>query len=384
MESIVSTRVLAADGSVAPRIVAWSGATIAAIDDVASRSAALDARDLLVLPGMVDIHGDAFERQIMPRPGVAFDMDIALAETDRQLLANGITTAFHAITYSFEPGLRGAGTVRAFMAAMERLRPALGCDTRIHLRHETYNVDAVEEILGWIAAGQVDLLAFNDHTAALVEKARAGMSMARYVERTGLDPAAFARMVVAAGERAGEIPAANARLAEAARRRGIALASHDDETPAMRAAYRALGCEICEFPKTSATAAAARENGEASVLGAPNVVRGGSQSGGIDAADAIRDGLCDVLTSDYYYPSMMQAALRLVAAGSATIADAWSLVASAPAIAARLVDRGRLAPGLRADIVVVDDSDPRLPRAVAVIVGGRLAILDASRIRYAS
>jgi alpha-D-ribose 1-methylphosphonate 5-triphosphate diphosphatase len=187
-------------------------------------------------------------------------------------------------------------------------------------------------------------------------------------------------MVVAAGERAGEIPAANARLAQAARHRGIALASHDDETPAMRAAYRALGCEICEFPKTSATAAAARENGEASVLGAPNVVRGGSQSGGIDAADAIRDGLCDVLTSDYYYPSMMQAALRLVAAGSATIADAWSLVASAPAIAARLVDRGRLAPGLRADIVVVDDRDPKLPRAVAVIVGGRLTMLDASAV----
>ncbi|MFM8988709.1 MAG: alpha-D-ribose 1-methylphosphonate 5-triphosphate diphosphatase, partial [Alphaproteobacteria bacterium] len=150
---------------------------------------------MLVLPGMVDLHGDAFERQVMPRPGVAFDMDVALAETDRQLVANGITTAFHAVTFSFEPGLRGGDAVRDFMAAMSRLRGRLACDTRVHLRHEAYNIDAVDEILGWIADGAVDLLAFNDHTPPLVEKARTGKSRMRFVERTGLDPAAFAALL---------------------------------------------------------------------------------------------------------------------------------------------------------------------------------------------
>jgi alpha-D-ribose 1-methylphosphonate 5-triphosphate diphosphatase len=98
MNAITSTRVLAADGSLAPRIVTWSGDEITSVESSATTPAAFDAGEMLVLPGIVDIHGDAFERQVMPRPGVAFDMDVALAETDRQLLANGITTAFHAIT----------------------------------------------------------------------------------------------------------------------------------------------------------------------------------------------------------------------------------------------------------------------------------------------
>ena len=380
METLFSRRVLTPDGAVMPATLAWSGQMIVALERDAAPRDGLDAGDFLVLPGMVDLHGDAFERQIMPRPGVAFGMEIALAETDRQLIANGITTAFHAITCSFEPGLRGVETVRSFMTAMARIRAALVCDTRIHLRHETHNVDAVDEILGWIGSGRIDLLAFNDHTAQLVLKARAGLSMARYVDRTGLDPVAFASMILAAGERAGEIPATLSRLAWAALDAGVALASHDDETPEMRASYRALGCRICEFPKTTATAADARAFDEASVLGAPNVVRGGSQSGGIDATEAIRGGLCDVLASDYYYPSMLLAALRLVAHGCMPLAEAWALVSTAPAAAVGLTDRGRLSPGLRADIVVVDDTDPRLPRVVATISGGRMAFVDASRL----
>ena len=382
MNAITSTRVLAADGSLAPRIVTWSGDEITSVESSATTPAAFDAGEMLVLPGIVDIHGDAFERQVMPRPGVAFDMDVALAETDRQLLATGITTAFHAISYSFEPGLRGAETVRGFMAAMERLRPVLRCDTRVHLRHETYNVGAVDEILGWLDAGRIDLLAFNDHTAELVEKSRAGKSMTRYVDRTGLDPEAFAALVIAAGERECEIPGANARLADAARRAGVALASHDDVTPETRQSFRALGCSLCEFPKTRLAAAAARAFGETAILGAPNVIRGGSQSGGIDATTAIRDGLCDVLASDYYYPAMLQAAMRLCGSGMIGTAEAWSLVARAPAMATGLADRGALEVGLRADIIVVDDSDPRLPRVVAAIAGGQPALVDGARLRW--
>jgi alpha-D-ribose 1-methylphosphonate 5-triphosphate diphosphatase len=79
---------------------------------------ALDARGLLVLPGIVDIHGDAFERQMMPRPGVHFALDIALIDTDRQVVANGITTVFHGVTWSWEPGLRSADNARDMLVAM--------------------------------------------------------------------------------------------------------------------------------------------------------------------------------------------------------------------------------------------------------------------------
>ena len=128
----------------------------------------LDAGGLLVLPGIVDIHGDAFERQVQPRPGVDFAADIALADTESQLLANGITTAFHGITLSWEPGLRS-------LTQWRKLLDALGartwtCDMRVHLRWEAYNLDALDVALADIAAGLVHLVAFNDHTPAILKK----------------------------------------------------------------------------------------------------------------------------------------------------------------------------------------------------------------------
>jgi alpha-D-ribose 1-methylphosphonate 5-triphosphate diphosphatase len=111
----------------------------------------LDAGGLLVLPGIIDLHGDAFERQIMPRPGVDFPIDIALIDSDRQAIGNGITTVFHATTWSWEPGLRSADNARQLLEAIETLRPQLAADTRFHLRHETYNLDAEAEISQWLA-----------------------------------------------------------------------------------------------------------------------------------------------------------------------------------------------------------------------------------------
>src|SRR6266568_4994092 len=126
-----------------------SGA-ITGIGNDAAAEQRIDASGLLVLPGIVDIHGDAFERQMMPRPGVGFPLDIALCESDRQAVANGITTVFHGVTWSWEPGLRGPDNARAILDALESLRPQLGADTRFHLRHETHNLDAEPEILAWL------------------------------------------------------------------------------------------------------------------------------------------------------------------------------------------------------------------------------------------
>lgn len=131
--------------------------------DTAQGGLGLDAGGLLVLPGIIDLHGDAFERQLMPRPGVDFPVDVALVDSDRQAIANGITTVFHGTTWSWEPGLRGAENARLLLQAIETLRPQLAADTRVHLRQETYNLDAEAEILQWLADGRIDLLAFNDH-----------------------------------------------------------------------------------------------------------------------------------------------------------------------------------------------------------------------------
>jgi alpha-D-ribose 1-methylphosphonate 5-triphosphate diphosphatase len=159
------------------------------------------------------------------------------------------------------------------------------------------------------------------------------------------------------------------------------MLSHDDESPEMRKAFRAQGVGIAEFPVNEETAREAARAGDFIVFGAPNVVRGGSHTGWTKAADMIAKGLCSVLASDYYYPAQLLAAFRLAADGVLPLTEAWDLVSAAPARAAGLADRGVLAEGRRADIVLVDDEVPLRPRIVAVIANGRLIHLaDASRL----
>jgi len=358
------------------------GGEIVAIGAAAAHGAlGLDASDLLVLPGIVDLHGDAFERQLMPRPGVDFPVDVALVDSDRQAIANGITTVFHGTTWSWEPGLRGSENARQLLAAIETQRPHLAADTRFHLRQETYNLEAEAEILQWLADGRIDLLAFNDHITTAVHNPKKPEKRTRMAERTGLTGEAFDQLVQRVIARADEVPGSIARLALAAKAAGVPTLSHDDETPLMREEFRKLGVAIAEFPINEETAIAAAAAGDFIVFGAPNVVRGGSHTGWTRASDMIAKGLCSVLASDYYYPAQLLAAFRLVADGVLPLPQAWALISSAPAAAAGLNDRGVIAAGRRADVLLVDDSVAMRPRIVAVIANGKLVHLtDASRL----
>ena len=186
----------------------------------------INADGLMVLPGIVDIHGDAFERQMMPRPGVGFAMDIALLDSDRQALANGITTVFHGVTWSWEPGLRGPQNARGMLAGIEALRPRLRADTRFHLRHETFNLEAEPEILQWLAERRIDLVAFNDHMLIADETSERSKKLGPMVERSGLTREAFLRLVERVRARGNEVPASIERIAQwakAAEGRGIVL-----------------------------------------------------------------------------------------------------------------------------------------------------------------
>jgi alpha-D-ribose 1-methylphosphonate 5-triphosphate diphosphatase len=341
----------------------------------------LDARDLLVLPGIVDLHGDAFERQMMPRPNVDFPIDVALVDSDRQAIANGITTVFHATTWSWEPGLRSGTNARKLIDAIEAMRPRFAADTRFHLRHETYNLDAEQEIGEWLASGRIDLFAFNDHMDGTIAALDKPNKRSRMVERTGLSNEAFDELVQRILSRADAVPASISRLAQISRDANVRMLSHDDESPAMRRAFRAQGVAIAEFPVNEETAREAAAGGDAIVFGAPNVVRGGSHTGWTRASDMVEKGLCSVLASDYYYPAPLLAAFRLAADKVLPLGKAWDLISAAPAKAAGLSDRGTLREGQRADILLVDDALPMRPRIVAVIAGGRLVCMtDADRI----
>lgn len=340
----------------------------------------LDARGLYVLPGIIDIHGDGFERLIWPRPAAPVSVDVALLEADRQFAANGITTAYHSVTWSWEGGPRGAEAARAVLDAVARLKPHLATDTRYHLRYETYNLDAEPVILDWIKTGLIDCLAFNDHMAGTIKQRHRPEKMAAMITRSGLAESAFHALIERTHARAEEVPASIERLADAARAVGLPMLSHDDMSPQMRGWFRAMGVRIAEFPINEETALAAADAGDPIVFGAPNVMRGGSHTGCPSAAEMAERRLCSVLASDYYYASLPLAPFHLVASRNLDLAQAWSLVSEGPARALGLNDRGRIAPGLRADLVLVEDRTPLPPGIVATVSAGRLTHLSGAQI----
>lgn len=332
----------------------------------------LDARGCVVLPGIVDFHGDAFERQIMPRPKVRFSLDLAMLDTDRQLAANGITTALHGVTHSWEGGLRGEATARALFAALDRLTPRMLVEHKVHLRYEGHHLAGEAEALEWLAAGRVSLLAFNDHLPGMRLKPH---KWQEWADRAETDLAGFESRLNSAAARGAEVSGLVGRLAAQARLHGVPMASHDDQNITVRDGFQGLDCRISEFPLKREVAEHARSQGSQVVCGAPNVLRGGSHVGAPRAAELARDGLCSILASDYYYPAPLHAACMLAAEGLLPLETAWSLVSKNPAEALGLEDRGEIAEGKRADLIVLDLQDPHAPRLVATLCGGHIVYL---------
>jgi alpha-D-ribose 1-methylphosphonate 5-triphosphate diphosphatase len=351
---------------------------IAAIDAPAPADGErIDARGLLLAPAFVDIHGDGFERQIMPRPGVMIPIAAAMLETDRQLACNGIATACHALTLSWEPGLRSVATGEAVSAALAEQAPRLTVDNWLQLRWETFCSEALPLIARALAAPRPPAIAFNDHTTmALLHPGTALQDrpfdhdpaypladttsaaffakMAPRAARALMQPDAYIARLMEVWQRRDGVPDMIAQVAAMGRAAGVPMLSHDDSRPETRVWFRGHGARISEFPMTLATARAARAAGDRIVFGAPNAARGGSHLGSPGARDMIAAGLCDILASDYHYPALLAAVARLHADGAGGLARLWPLVSTNPAQALGLNDRGWIAIGLRADLLLVD------------------------------
>lgn len=367
---------------------------ITGLDVARDGAAVLPAKGRLLAPAFVDVHGDAFERQLMPRPGIMVDTVPALLETDRQLAANGIATAYHALTLSWEPGLRSVETGWQVVRALEALRARLTVDNRIQLRWETFCHEA-EPLLAHVLAGaDRPSLAFNDHTTSMLldydvpvqdrpfdqvtpypvttfDDPRFLKKMADQARRAQISPDAYAATIKTVWQRRAEVPDHIARIAALARKHNAPMLSHDDSQAETRAFYRGLGSRVAEFPMHDRVFLAAREAGDFIILGAPNAMRGGSHLGSPGAAEMIRRGLCDILASDYYYPAMLGAIVRLNADRVAALPELWKLVAGNPAAAMGLTDRGRIAPGLRADLLLLDWPEGQAPAPLRTWVAGR-------------
>ncbi|ALG90679.1 MAG: alpha-D-ribose 1-methylphosphonate 5-triphosphate diphosphatase [Pseudomonadota bacterium] len=365
----------------------FTGATILRDGELQQRSLAIadgritkgplpevDLSGYLILPGIIDLHGDAFERHIAPRPSAPFDLPTGLASTDRDAAANGVTTAWLAQSWSWEGGHRGPERAEEIMAALSAYRNHALTDLRLQVRCETHLVDSGPRLLAAIRRHGIDYVVFNNHLEEAVDHARERPEVIyHWARQAGRTPDEHMTLVNGALARAREVPRHLCSLAEAFDEMGVLYGSHDDPDGETRERYSMIGARIAEFPTSRKAAAAAKAMNDPVLMGAPNVMRGGSQSGNIAAMDLIHQGLCDALVSDYYYPALAGAAWRLVDEGVMGLPAAWAMISQKPAEILRLPDRGRLDFGKRADLCVINRQTRRIEMTIA---GGRLSFLS--------
>ncbi|MBM2291966.1 alpha-D-ribose 1-methylphosphonate 5-triphosphate diphosphatase [Sulfitobacter pseudonitzschiae] len=333
----------------------------------------VDLSGYRVLPGIVDVHGDGFERHLAPRRGAMKQMAEGLIAAEAELAANGITTGVLAQFVSWEGGLRGMEFADQVFTAIRDTAAGLVTDLRPQLRFETHLLDDYAGLPARIAEWGVSYVVFNDHLPhARLAEGRKPPRLVGQALKAQRNPEVHFQMLLDLHARRAEVPAALDALCAELRRMGVQMGSHDDQTAEDRAAWRARGVKVSEFPETLDAAEAASDAGDVVILGAPNLVRGGSHKGNVSALDVVSMGMADAVASDYHYPSPRRAALMLVRSGVMGFADAWALVSAGPARALGLDDRGVLQAGKRADLVVLDGAD----RVAMTVSGGRVSYLS--------
>ncbi len=322
---------------------------------------------LVAIPGIIDLHGDMLERDVEPRPGARFPIELGLYELDKRLAACGITTAYAAISFAWgRDDIRSQENAIAMIETVNALRDSLLVDFKVHARFEVTNPQTAPILARLLEAGQVDLVSIMDHTPGQgqykdVDNFFSFMQRWLGVDldtiETGLHEK-FLTQVKAKVRQQAQKPRdwdVVRDVLTLARQHRIPVASHDDDTAAKVSEQAALGVTISEFPVTLEAAQAAHACGLAIIMGAPNAYRKQSTSNNLSAFDAIKAGLVDILATDYYPAAPLHAAFRLADEGVMPLHQSVKLISQNAAAAMGLHDRGRIAPGSSADLVLVEN-----------------------------
>ncbi len=330
---------------------------ISALDDgPSSAPAALDLDGDFLIPGLVELHTDSFERHLMPRPGTHWPVDAAFLNHDREIAAAGITTVYDAVCVGeVHPKSIRTEILEDVCNALPALTEAdaLKTDHRLHLRCEVSYGGLMELLEPLIDLPAVGLVSVMDHTPGQ----RQYRDVARYAEyyqgKFGLSDAQLDDFMAERKADQQAHGAGNRRaVVEEARARGLPLASHDDASRDHVAQAIEDGVGIAEFPTTLEAAKASHEAGLAVLMGGPNVVNGRSHTGNLSARDLAASGLLDILSSDYVPASALHAALILEDIGEAlSLPQAIAAITLTPARSVGHADRGKISIGSRADLV---------------------------------
>jgi alpha-D-ribose 1-methylphosphonate 5-triphosphate diphosphatase len=355
---LANARIVLADQVLECGWVRVEGGRIAALGEGQAPAGAHDLRGDYLVPGLIELHTDHLESHFAPRPKVRWHPLGAVLAYDAQIAASGITTVFDSLRAGVDDDDGGLGGELLQLAeAIDEARRGdlFRADHFTHLRCEVPSPDVIETVAGFVGRFPVGLISLMDHTPGQRQFRDIDKYLIYYGGKTGQSQAEIAACIDRKKQdNVARREANRPILVELARRSGIPLASHDDTTLDEVRQSVAEGVSVAEFPTTLESARACHEHGLTVVMGAPNLIRGGSHSGNVATEDLAREGVLDVLSSDYVPGSLLMAAFDLPRrVPGISLPAALATVTKNPAAATGLGDRGEIAAGKRADLVRV-------------------------------
>lgn len=384
MKIFTNANIVTPDEILANHCLAVNNGKITAIGQHIGNETAeiIDCHGGYLMPGIIDIHSDMIENLLQPRSTAMMSFQLGLDEAEKQLCACGITTIYHSVSMYKEGTwdsreIRSAKSVKKLSELIKKKKTGSHLiHNKYHLRYELDNIKCYDNVLELMDNGNVDLLSIMDHRPGQGQYKDLSIYR-RHLPNQGRDLSdeEFAQLV----EREQTKPMIEGEkltdLVKKAKSLGIPVSSHDDDSSECIQRDIKLGVDISEFPITLEVAKEAKSAGIAALLGAPNILLGGSHSGNLSAEAAVKEGCGDILCSDYYPQALLRAVFYLANKGVLTLPQAVKLVSLNPAKAVKIGDEtGSLEVGKTADMLVIEKGMEGQPVLKSVYIDGVAAM----------